>query len=244
MRGVSVAVLDVVSPREEIEGQAKIQHYICDVGDVTAVERVAKQIEKDLGPPTILINNAGIVNGKTMWDLTTKDIQRNFHVNLISHFNTIRTFLPSLLASETGGTIVTVASVLGKLGAGNLTDYSASKAGLIAMHTSLRAELSSASAPEGAENIRMVLVTPGQLSTQLFAALDTPTNFFGPVVETVELAREIVRMVDAGESGEISMPLYTRWVEWNSILPASVQKLLRMISGIDQAMGKAVSKKV
>lgn len=139
---------------------------------------------------------------------------------------------------------MTVASVLGKLGAGNLTDYSASKAGLIAMHTSLRAELSSPSAPAGAENIRTILVTPGQLSTQLFAALDTPSNFFGPVVETVELAKEIVRMVDSGESGEISMPFYTRWIEWNSVLPASIQKALRVVSGIDQAMGKAVRKKV
>lgn len=147
-----------------------------------------------------------------------------------------------MLVSETGGTIVTVASVLGKLGAGNLSDYSAAKAGLIAMHTSLRSELSSATAPVGAENIRTILVTPGQLSTQLFAALDTPSNFFGPVVETVELAREIVRMVDAGESGEISMPFYARWIEWNSILPSGMQRILRTVSGIDQAMGKAVHK--
>lgn len=194
--------------------------------------------------PTILINNAGIVNGKAIWDLSAKDIQRNFNVNLISHFHTIRAFLPGLLASETGGTIVTVASVLGKLGAGNLSDYSAAKAGLIAMHTSLRSELSSISAPDGAENIRTILVTPGQLSTQLFAALDTPSNFFGPVVETVDLAREIVKMVDSGESGEISMPFYARWIEWNSVLPAGVQRVLRLVSGIDQAMGKAVRKKV
>lgn len=139
---------------------------------------------------------------------------------------------------------MTVASVLGKLGAGNLSDYCASKAALIAMHTSLRADLASATAPEGAENIRTILVTPGQLSTQLFAALDTPSNFFGPVVETVELAREIVRMVDSGESGEISMPFYARWIEWSSVLPAGVQRVLRLVSGIDQAMGKAVRKNV
>jgi NAD(P)-dependent dehydrogenase (short-subunit alcohol dehydrogenase family) len=179
------------------------------------------------------------VNGKPLWNLTSKDIQRNFNVNLISHFNTIRTFLPGMLASETGGTIVTIASVLGKLGAGNLSDYSAAKAGQIAMHTSLRAELLSPTAPAGAERIRTILVTPGQLATRLFSALETPSNFFGPVVEPVDLASAIVKMIDAGESGEISMPLYARWIEWNFVLPAGVQRVLRIVSGIDAAMGNA-----
>lgn len=49
MRGASVAVLDVVLPKEEIGGQAKIQNYICDIGDAEAVEKAAKQIEKDVG---------------------------------------------------------------------------------------------------------------------------------------------------------------------------------------------------
>ncbi len=158
------------------------------------------------------------------------------NVNLTSHFNTIRTFLPGMLASEVGGTIVTISSVLGKLGASHLSDYTASKAGLIAMHNSLRAELKSATAPEGAEEIRMILVTPGQLSTSLFAGVETPSSFFGPVVEPVELAREIVKMVDSGESGEISMPFYARWIEWMHVLPVSIQRLVRWISGVDQAM--------
>lgn len=150
-----------------------------------------------------------------------------------------------MLNSETGGTIVTVASVLGKLGGSHVSDYGAAKAGLIAMHASLRAELSSSTAPEGAENIRMVLVKPGQLATALFEGVETPNAFLGPVVEPVELAQEIVRMIDAGESGEISMPLYARYVDFIFILPASLQKFLRWVSGVDRAMQsfKATAKK-
>ncbi len=91
--------------------------------------------------PTILINNAGIVNGKPLLALSAAEVQRNFNVNLLSHFHTIRTFLPGMLATETGGTIVTISSVLGKLGASHLADYTAAKAGLIAMHNSLPPEL-------------------------------------------------------------------------------------------------------
>ena len=126
--------------------------------------------------------------------------------------------------------------MLGKLGAANLSDYCASKAGLIAMHASLRAELTGSSAPQGAERVRMVLVTPGQLGTKLFAGVETPSGFFGPVVEPVELAREIVRMVDGGVSGEISLPLYARWIDWLHVLPPGVQRVLRGISGMDRAM--------
>lgn len=141
-----------------------------------------------------------------------------------------------MLAAETGGTIVTISSVLGKLGASNLPDYTAAKAGLIAMHNSLRAELASPEAPDGTEYIRTILVTPGQLSTNLFAGVKTPSSFLGPVVEPVELAREIVRMIDAGESGDISMPLYARWIEWMHVLPVSLQRLARKLSGVDRAM--------
>lgn len=176
------------------------------------------------------------MNGKPLLQLTSAEVSRNFNVNLLSHFNTVRTFLPGMLASQTGGTIVTVASVLGKLGASHLADYTAAKAGLIAMHASLSAELSSLIAPKGAAGVRTILVTPGQLSTSLFAGLETPSSFFGPVVEPVELAREIVRMVDAGESGEISVPFYARWVEWLQVLPVGVQKVVRRLCGIDLAM--------
>ncbi|RMX80691.1 hypothetical protein D0869_07364 [Hortaea werneckii] len=236
MRGVSVALLDVREPEWESEGMAGVKFYRCDVGKRTDAEKAKGQIEKDLGPVTILINNAGIVNGKPLLQLSDEDIQRNFNINLLSHFHTLRTFLPSMLASETGGTIVTVASVLGKLGASSLSDYTSAKAGLIAMHNSLLAELKSTSAPAGAQKIRTILVTPGQLSTPLFAGVKTPSSFFGPVVEPVELAKEIVRMVDAGESGNISMPLYARWIEWLHVLPAGLQRVARQMAGIDDAM--------
>lgn len=176
------------------------------------------------------------MNSKPLLQLTSAEVSRNFNVNLLSHFNTIRTFLPGMLASETGGTIVTVASVLGKLGASHLADYTAAKAGLIAMHASLSAELRSSTAAKGSDGIRMILVTPGQLSTSLFAGLETPSSFFGPVVEPVELAREIVRMIDAGESGHISMPFYARWIEWLHVLPVGLQRIVRRLSGIDTAM--------
>ncbi|KAF4546090.1 Short-chain dehydrogenase/reductase SDR [Lasiodiplodia theobromae] len=239
MRGASVAVLDVAGEdevgAERLLEEKNVTYYRCDVGDRAEVERVYKRIESDLGTPTVLINNAGVVNGKPLLELSPAEIERNFRVNLLAHYNTLQTFLPGMFNAPNGGTIVTVSSVLGKVGAACLSDYTAAKAGLIAMHTSLQAELRQSPKP-GAKNIRTILVTPGQLGTQLFGDLDTPSGFLAPIVEPVQVAQAIIRMIDAGEGGEISFPLYARWMEWMNVLPSGLQWIIRGASGVDDAM--------
>lgn len=74
MRGVSVAVLDV---REPEGGEARnVSFYKCDVGDRKQVAAVAKEIERDLGTPTVLINNAAIVHGKGILELSDEEIEK------------------------------------------------------------------------------------------------------------------------------------------------------------------------
>ena len=116
-----------------------------------------------------------------------------------------------------------------------VADYTAAKAALLAMHASLRAELRYSEHPS-AKNIKTVLVAPGQLGTSLFAGLKTPSVFLAPVVEPVELAKEIVKMIDSGMSGEIRIPFYADWVPMFQILPVSLQQVLRSWSGLDRAM--------
>lgn len=247
MRGATVAVLDVKTLEA---GVARgITSYKCDIGDAAQVKAVAIEIERDvlkpapilfkllfkrltllqLGTPTILINNAGIVNGQSLLNLSIEDINRNFQVNLLSHFYTLKVFLPGMIRKGYG-TIVTVSSVLGHLGASQLSDYTAAKAGLIALHKSVSAELSSY------PNVKTILVTPGQLSTPLFDGVHTPSSFFGPVLEPIEVAKEVIAAVDGGISGVLAMPFYAGWVELIGIMPVGVQRFIRWASGIDHAM--------
>ncbi|KAF2726026.1 NAD(P)-binding protein [Polychaeton citri CBS 116435] len=273
MRGVSVAILDVSVDGDEHNGRGlegelaeNVKWYQCDVSDAAEVEKVKGEVERDFGKCSILINNAGIVNARPLLELSSQEVQRNFNVNLISHFNTLRAFLPGMLTRDgdneeastdinkeneneedlshplespsSGGTIVTIASVLGRFPAANLSDYCAAKAGLIAMHTAFRAELAAA---KQTDVIKTILVTPGQLSTPLFAGVETPSPFFGPVVEPVDLMREIMRLLERGEGGEISLPLYARWIQWVNILPVSIERVVRWVSGADRAMAKGAS---
>jgi hypothetical protein len=84
--------------------------------------------------------------------------------------------------------------------------------------------------------VKTILVAPGQLGTPLFAGLVTPSNFTAPVLEPIELAREIVRMVDDGDSGEIRLPFYTKVVPILPALPHSLQLAVRWWSAMDRAM--------
>ncbi|KAI1438890.1 short-chain dehydrogenase [Xylaria sp. CBS 124048] len=235
MRGATVAVLDT-KPLESTEARG-ITYYQCDVGDKAQLARVAAEIERDLGTPTVLINNAAIVVGKKLLDMSTDEIDQSLKTNLLSHFYTIKTFLPGMINNETGGTIVTLSSVIGHLGAAQLTDYAAAKAGVTALHKSLAAELQEY--PE----IKTILVTPGQLNTPLFHGVRTPNSFVAPIVEPIDVAKEIIKAIDLGLSDHIGMPMYARWVEWYNVLPVGIQTIARRISGVDRGMKTFMGRK-
>ncbi len=179
----------------------------------------------------MLINNAAIVIGKKLLDMDIAEIEKSLVTNLVSHFYTLKAFIPAMLRSGLGGTVVTVSSVLGEVGAAQLTDYSAAKAGLIALHKSLTAELR-ADHPE----MRTILVTPGQLSTPLFYGVQTPNMFLAPVVEPVDVARRSsAPSTAAGPSTSPCRSTPGGW-RWYNVLPVGLQQLVRRLAGVDTAM--------
>jgi len=67
---------------------------------VSQRESIAKGAEAArtaFGPVTLLINNAGIVSGKTTLELSDQMIERTMAVNTTSHLHTIREFLPGMI---------------------------------------------------------------------------------------------------------------------------------------------------
>lgn len=176
--------------------------------------------------------------GKRLLDMDLADIDKSLSTNLLSSFYTLKTFLPSMIRGQNGGTIVTVSSVIGKVGAAQLTDYAAAKAGLIALHKSITAELR-----ESHPDIRTILVTPGQLSTPLFYGVQTPNTFLAPVVEPVDVAKDIINAIDNGLAESISTPLYARLMDWYNVLPLGLQKVARRLAGVDAAMNTFVGRK-
>lgn len=156
--------------------------------------------------------------------------------NLLAAFHVYQVFLPGIVAeAENGGTIVTVSSVLGQLSPSGLSDYSASKAGLSALHRTIEAEF------RGNDRIKTLLVETGQMATPLFEWVRTPSHFFAPVLEPVEVAHEIVAVVDSGHGGVLRLPVFAKLVNWYGVLPAAVQCVARYLSGIDRAVSSGLA---
>ncbi|PGG98775.1 hypothetical protein GX51_06635 [Blastomyces parvus] len=248
MRGADVAVLDVRDIGAEGQGGGveeweevhSVRYFKCDVGDLAEVKRVRQMIENELGTPTILFNCiAAPINGMPITSLSPTDISRTIHANLFSCFNALQQFLPGMLASPTGGTIVTLGSVCSYLTPAGLSDYAATKAAIGAVHKTVEAELR---ASGDNERVKMLLVETGQMATPLFEDVQTPNNFFAPVLEPVQVAREIVAAVDSGNGGVIRLPAYATLVSWYGVLPVAIQRLARYLGGIDGAVGRKAVK--
>ena len=119
------------------------------------------------------------------------------------------------------------------------------KAAQIALHHSLAAELrimsqrthtSSETSPQHPEAVRTVLVTPGQLTTSLFSKITPPSRFFGPPVTPTAIAKMIIKKVDSGTNGEISLPLYAQCLGLWGAIPAGLREMLRRYAiGMDDA---------
>ncbi|KAK0534109.1 hypothetical protein OC842_002750 [Tilletia horrida] len=135
-KGAKVANVDL-SPASQYSGA---RYFHCDVSDAEQVRSIAQLIQREIGQVTMLVNNAGMLNGKLLLDLAEEEIHRIIAVNLTSHIYTIKAFLPDMIAAKRGH-VVTVSSVMGHIGIAQVADYVATKHALVGLHESLRYEL-------------------------------------------------------------------------------------------------------
>lgn len=79
----SVRIVEQAAPKDQ---PVKVYTYTCDVSDRFAVYEVARRVKQEVGPVSILINNAGIVSGRRLLDTPDEKIIKTFEVNAIAHF--------------------------------------------------------------------------------------------------------------------------------------------------------------
>lgn len=132
-----------------------------DLHEEAAIHRAAAEARGYFGPPDAVVCNAGIAEQKLFQDITDADWHRMLDVNLLGAVRTIRALLPDLLHRKSGS-IVTVSSVWGQVGASCESHYAASKAALIGLSKSLAQEL-------GPSGIRVNCVAPGVIDTEMNA---------------------------------------------------------------------------
>ncbi|UDD61259.1 hypothetical protein AFCA_008639 [Aspergillus flavus] len=232
--GAKVAVLDIhLGDSHSILGET-VRYYKCDVANEEQVEQVVNRIEVELGTPTILINCAATsINKLPFHELPTQAFSKTINTNLMGPVHTIRTILPQMIASKRNASIVNVSSVVAHVYPGGLSDYTASKAALSALHHCLDAE---ARYYGYEERIKFFLVEVGQMETPLFKWVKTPYELLTPVLSPKYVAEKVITAVESGCGRLIRLPRYASWACVYDALPTVMQQYARQLGGLDRAM--------
>lgn len=154
-----------------------------DVGDLSAVERLAEATLAEFGAVHLLVNNAGVFRPGYMWEISLEEWQWVLGVNLWGTIYGIRVFMPHLLAQPEAH-VVNVSSTGGLMTTPVHGPYTASKHALVGLSKGLRADLAIKGAAVG-----VTLVCPGMVATAITSQLET--NGPGGKSTPVDLAPEV-----------------------------------------------------
>lgn len=192
--GCDVAILDLdaaacAATAALVESLGRRARAIAvDVADEHSVERAVQEARAELGPPAVLVNNAGVLRERTVAKMSLDDWQLVQDVNLRGAFLMCRAVQPSM-RSAGHGRIVNLSSIAA-LGAYGQANYAAAKAGLIGFTKTLALEL-------GKSGVTANVVAPGFVVTPMTAGV---AERLGITFEA--LVEQAVLEIPVGRPGE------------------------------------------
>jgi acetoacetyl-CoA reductase len=167
-----------------------IKTYKWDVGDYDAVQAGVKQVEAELGPVDVVVNNAGITRDGTLMKMDKQAWNEVIDTNLGGCFTMAKAVFAGM--KERGwGRIVNIGSINGQAGQYGQVNYAAAKSGIHGFTKAL--------AQEGARfGITVNAIAPGYIDTDMVAAV--PADVLAKIVAKIPVGRlgqatEIARAV-------------------------------------------------
>ena len=146
----------------------RAEGYAMDVANAAAVGEAVAKVLADFGRIDVLVNNAGITRDTLLIRMTEEDWDAVLDINLKGAFLTTKAVVKSMMKQRSGA-IVNIASVVGIMGNPGQANYTASKAGLIALTKTTAKEM-------GSRNIRVNAVAPGFIHTAMTDKLSEPVK--------------------------------------------------------------------
>lgn len=141
----------------------KVKGYVSNAADFEQTQETVKKIVADFGRIDALVNNAGITRDGLLMRMTEAQWDSVINVNLKSAFNFCHAVVPVMMRQK-GGSIINMSSVVGVAGNAGQCNYSASKAGMIALAKSIAKEM-------GPKGIRANAIAPGFIITEMTAQM-------------------------------------------------------------------------
>lgn len=134
-----------------------------DVSDPSSIDAAFTEVEERHGAVTLLVANAGITRDTLLMRMSDEDIDDVLQTNLAGSIRLARRAMKGMIRAK-GGSIVFVGSVVWGIGSAGQVNYAASKAGLVGAARSLAREV-------GSRNIRVNVIAPGFVETDMTAEL-------------------------------------------------------------------------
>jgi len=190
--GARVAALDLTPP--DLPGILGVE---ADVSDEAAVDAAFAEVERQLGAPSVLVLNAGIMPLVPLEETSTELWERTLAINLTGAFFAARRALPGMRALGYGR-VIGVGAAAGKSGGARSAAYAASKAGLMILVKSIAVEYAK-------DGITANIVAPALIDTGLLGgardlAARVPVGRLG----TPEEVAALVVFLASGEAGYIT----------------------------------------
>jgi NAD(P)-dependent dehydrogenase (short-subunit alcohol dehydrogenase family) len=189
-------------------GSDRARFVRCDVGDEDEVAALVEECAAVLGPPTVLVNNAGVNANFDAREMTIDEWDRFFAIDLRSSWLTAKHVLGHMQAAG-GGAIVNVSSIHGFVSLPGFFPYGAAKSGLVGLTRNLALDF-------GPQNIRVNVVCPGFTRTRLvrdsIELADDPDQAERRMVAGVALGRmaeprevaEVIRFLASDEASYVT----------------------------------------
>ena len=167
---------------------------VLDVSADDSVQVAIDDVQNREGPPTILVNNAGITRDNLLMRMKSDEWNDVLSTNLSGAFRMSKACVRGMMKAKKGR-IVSIASVIGIMGNAGQANYAAAKAGLIGFSKSLAREI-------GSRNITVNVVAPGFIDTDMTRVLpEEQRNVMlgqvplGRLGESADIANAVVFLV-------------------------------------------------
>lgn len=161
-QGATLALTDMrPEGMEQLKAELgnNVECFVANLSKAEEISNLIKSVEEKFGKVDILINNAGLTRDNLFMRMSDEDWQLVLDVNLTAGFKLAKAAIRGMMKRRYGR-IVGIASVVGVMGNAGQANYSASKAGMIAMNKCLAQEV-------GSRGITVNSVAPGFIRTPM-----------------------------------------------------------------------------